>query len=235
MGETPDISEWLDLSFYDPVWYWGVSKEDPKRVNTSWWLEVSHQVGSNMYYWILKENRQVIAQTTIQHITNNDLFKGKIAKKLNDFDANRNATADDQELSLNIDDNVLQDIDDMLDGDNSTNNAFAQMLNAQVMMPNEGNQIIWTVVNHLKNSKGEPIGTRTNNPFTDSMLYEVQMTDDSSCKLTYNAIAQNTFAQCDLGGHHHQLVKEVLDYHINKLLYISQTDTLIPKVGSAKG
>ena len=46
-GETPDISEWLDFSFYDLVWYHVASNNtstDPRQLGR--WLGVSHRVGS---------------------------------------------------------------------------------------------------------------------------------------------------------------------------------------------
>jgi len=43
-GDTPDISEWVDFSFYDWVWYWhSPNSEDNPRLGR--WIGVSHQVG----------------------------------------------------------------------------------------------------------------------------------------------------------------------------------------------
>ena len=67
-GETPDISEYLDFSFYDWVWY-----KDNTGVGGNLcgrWLGVSHRGGNLMSYWILTENGRVISRTTVQRVTN---------------------------------------------------------------------------------------------------------------------------------------------------------------------
>lgn len=48
-GNTPDISEWLDFTFYDLVWY-HVSANDTTTANRRLgrWLGISHRVGSDL-------------------------------------------------------------------------------------------------------------------------------------------------------------------------------------------
>ena len=74
-GNTIDISEWLDFSFYDLVWYWDKPKptndRDAKLLGR--WLGVAHRVGSSLCYWVLTESGKVLTRTTIQHITNDEL------------------------------------------------------------------------------------------------------------------------------------------------------------------
>ena len=59
---------YLDFGFYDWVWYKdnaGLGKN-----SIGWWLGIAHWVGNLMSYWILTEAGHVIAQTTVQHVTN---------------------------------------------------------------------------------------------------------------------------------------------------------------------
>jgi hypothetical protein len=46
LGETPDISEWLDFDIYDRVWYHDVAEIGPgigeEHRKPGWWLGVSH-------------------------------------------------------------------------------------------------------------------------------------------------------------------------------------------------
>ena len=67
MGETVDISEYLDFGFYEHVY----SKENTGIGVTSIfrWLGVSHRVGGLILYWILTQKGKVISQTTLQRIT----------------------------------------------------------------------------------------------------------------------------------------------------------------------
>ena len=41
-GDTPDISEWCDFSFYDHVWYWDTPSDNTSSAKIGWWLGVSH-------------------------------------------------------------------------------------------------------------------------------------------------------------------------------------------------
>ena len=52
LGQTIDISEYMDFDFYDLVWYWDEKKtnmtEDQAKLGR--WLGVSHRVGTDMSY-----------------------------------------------------------------------------------------------------------------------------------------------------------------------------------------
>jgi len=66
-GDSVDISKWLDFDLYDYVWYWDrphldIPKENPKLGH---WLGVSHRVGSDMCYWVVHENGNVLLRTTV--------------------------------------------------------------------------------------------------------------------------------------------------------------------------
>jgi hypothetical protein len=75
LGQTVDISEWLDFDFYDRVWYWDHQKTDMNtdQAKIGRWLGIAHRVGSDMTYWILTEAGHVIARSTVQHITTTDM------------------------------------------------------------------------------------------------------------------------------------------------------------------
>ena len=69
-GETPDISEWLDFSFYDRVWCYEHKKieMDSTGKRLARWLGVAHRVGSDLCYWLLTSIGNVVARTTFQHV-----------------------------------------------------------------------------------------------------------------------------------------------------------------------
>ena len=79
-GETPDISEYLDFSFYDYVTF--RSNAGLGEISIGRWLGVSHKVGQLMSYWILPASAKVISCTTVQRLTNaekaSDAFKSRI-------------------------------------------------------------------------------------------------------------------------------------------------------------
>jgi len=97
-GNTPDISEWLDFNFYDWCWFWNAPAQDltEDRADLGRFLGVAHRIGSDMCYWVLNDSGKVLARTTVQRMTKDDLqaptthdrmndFTQKIAQKLNDL------------------------------------------------------------------------------------------------------------------------------------------------------
>ena len=67
-GETPEISEYLDFTFYD--WCWYNDKAGIGETKLSHWLGFSHRVGSLMSYWILTQKGNVISRRTVSRVTN---------------------------------------------------------------------------------------------------------------------------------------------------------------------
>ena len=85
-GDTPDISEYVDFGFYDPVWFWDhpTNTENP---HIGRWLGVSHRVGSIMCYYVIKANGHIESRTTLQRVTDEELLKPEFQQKITDFDS----------------------------------------------------------------------------------------------------------------------------------------------------
>jgi hypothetical protein len=80
-GQTIDISEWLDFSFYNLVWYCNEQKTDmtdDQRL-LGHWLGIAHRIGSDLTTcWILTKGGHVIARSTVQHVTTTELQQSMI-------------------------------------------------------------------------------------------------------------------------------------------------------------
>ena len=83
-GETPDISEYLDLSFYDHVSYKKNSGIGMTAIGR--WLRVYHRVGRLMSYWILTQKGTVISRMTVKRITSIEKETDEFKAIVNDFD-----------------------------------------------------------------------------------------------------------------------------------------------------
>lgn len=70
-GESVNISEYLDFGFYDWIWYKDNAGHGETKLGR--WLDVSHQVGPLMSFWILTAGAQVLSRTTVQRVTNLEL------------------------------------------------------------------------------------------------------------------------------------------------------------------
>ena len=73
---TPYISEYCDFYFYDLVWYHpGLHPNfNDENRNLGRWLGVSHRIGSDICYLILTKSGTVIEETTIQHVTRDNMI-----------------------------------------------------------------------------------------------------------------------------------------------------------------
>ncbi len=82
-GETPDISEYLDFGFYDYVWY----MDSPGHSDRSFgrWLGISHCVGSQMCYFVIKLNGKVESRTSVQRVTNLKLQTEEVKRRCEEF------------------------------------------------------------------------------------------------------------------------------------------------------
>ena len=67
LGETVDISEYLDFGFYDCVWYH--DNAGLGEIKLGRWLGVSHHVGSQMCYYVLASSGRVLACSSVQRVT----------------------------------------------------------------------------------------------------------------------------------------------------------------------
>ena len=98
-GDTCDISEWTDFEFYDLCWYWD-TPHDLDNPKLGRWLGVSHRVGSAMCYWILASNGKVLARTTVQHVTRDEVANPDTMEKIRDYhDQLEQAIQDEQEIT----------------------------------------------------------------------------------------------------------------------------------------
>jgi hypothetical protein len=66
-GDTPDISEWIEFDWKQPVWYCEDSGDFPNNApeRLGCWLGISHCIGQALYYWILPKSGEPITRTTV--------------------------------------------------------------------------------------------------------------------------------------------------------------------------
>jgi hypothetical protein len=117
-GKTPDISEYLDFNFYDLVWYWrqpspSLSEHDRELAR---WMGVAHRVGSDMCYWLMPVSGVPVVNSSVQHVTAEDLRNPEIMQQIDDLNRRLETQLDDTSFVLpggDIDDFYPNDIYDM--------------------------------------------------------------------------------------------------------------------------
>ena len=242
-GETPDITEYTDFSFYD----WIVFKPNAGlgTPQIGRWLGVSHRVGDLMSYFVLPISCQVISCVTVQRLTHADQqtevnkeymtkYNETVSTKLHPKQELHNDLITDapkwHRLSLEdedndfidsfnriIDDKSIPHIDDFNDDGEYTADTTDNYLNMELGLPRGVNDTLLhaTVKRRAIDINGNPIGTRNNNPLLDSRAYEVQFIDGSSEIIQANIIAENLLSQVDEEGHQQMLLHDIIDHQSN--------------------
>jgi hypothetical protein len=228
-GETPDISEWLDFDIYDLVWIWDNpnSEANPRLAR---WLGVAHRIGSDLCYWIINGEGNIMARTTVQHVTDLDRKQPETAERIKAFDAALSTRLGD--VNHELPDAVpgssffLEDVEDeemepavaegeegAYEQDDFTPDAFDTYLNAELLLPDSGNNIVRArVVKRAKGEDGNPLGLRHKNPLFDTREYTVEFPDGSTAEYQANIIAESLFSQSDSEGRQYMVMKEISDH-----------------------
>ena len=239
-GETPDISEWIDFEFYDRVWFYDRKKmemDDTGR-KLARWLGVAHRVGSDLCYWLLLPSGKVIARTTVQHVTREDMLNDDVRRMIDEFDRNVDERLDDQAFLAEDPDATffLQDeFDDYdtsgvtttpaddeygdmlapeaLEADDMSDEIMDKYLNTELIFDmGTGAERRGRVIKRAKGTTGQPIGRSHANPLFDTREYVVEFTDGSTENYFANVIAENMYAQVDDEGRQYQLLDDIADH-----------------------
>ena len=233
-GETPDISEYLDFSFYD--WCWYNDNAGLEETKLGHWLGVSHHVGSLMSYCVLTLKGHVISQTTVSRVTNLEKQQTDVKHHLAEFDSAITACFNDdahilveggkiqlQDWSEPVDDlDILDEFHNVVSNpevpeadQQFTLDVFDdRYLNMELALPHgdEATPQHAKVTKRLRDANGIPISTTDANPNLDTRIYEVEAMDGTKQSLSENYIIENVFAQVDQDGNRQVLLDEIIDY-----------------------
>ena len=234
-GETPDISEYLDFSFYDRVWFKdnaGTSPFEPGR-----WLGVSNRVGRAMCFWVLNKKGVVVSRSTVQRVTSLELSTTEVKEIFTQFDQNIHQRLKSKDRGYDGDKPNPEDWADFIDEDDDFREEFQRIYNddsvqeADDYTPEVGDDTYINmelalsrgddgptfakVTKRLRDANGIPIGTANDNPILDSRFYEVEFIDGHKASLSANAIAENMFAQVDDEGNRFVLLDSIVDHRVD--------------------
>ena len=234
VGDTIDISNYLEFGFYDRVWYRdnaGLGETKPGR-----WLGVAKNIGSIMTYYILQENGQIVARSTVWNPTNLEQQTDGVKATFKAFDVEivrRNGSDDfpiegdkpDPALWADLRETdedfreeffkIYQDpgLLDAKDEEPTPGIADEELLSMELALPRDGDGPELARVKRRKTDQdGRPIGRAHQNPILDTRVFEVEFLDGHTAAMTANGIAENLFAQVDQDGHRLLLMDEIIDH-----------------------
>ncbi len=245
-GNTPDISEFLYFSWYQPIYYYDPSNFPEDRELIGRFLGVAHNIGQALCFWILPKSGRPIARTTVRPITEAELQTNDVQQELKSFNASIDRKIGDHllsegDLSFTIDSEELQRaLEDVADDDNGNyqpiepeasrpeiddydEETIDKLLSAEVLLPKGDLQFVGKVINRKRDADGNPIGRASSNPILDTRVYEVEFSDGTIADYSANVIAEALYSQVDVDGNRFLLLKEIIS-HEKDTSALSPTD-----------
>ena len=234
LGNTPDISAHAQFAWYEKCFYIDVkSGRVPGRV-----LGVAKSYLSDLTFWVLTKSGKVIARSSVYNLTDEEERNPQVKKTFEELDKCIKSKIGDQvsqdsmkelepgdiELPVEVPPDDLfaswgdgdflppEDEEPPTEVDDYTPDIADTYLQAEILIPRNGDLVQAKVVRRLHNGEGTPKGKRNENPMLDTREYVVEFNDGSLDTLTANQIAENIYSQVDSEGHHHVLLDEIIDH-----------------------
>jgi hypothetical protein len=236
-GETPDISEWTDFSFYEPIWFHTADLFPGRRHNLGRWMGVSSNVGHVMCYWVLTKSGEINARSTVQHLSADELASPEVQAQLADFDSEVERRLDrgvhDVAVQNPVPDRLI-DADEFEiepfkagaanpEADTMDVEAYDKYISAQVLMPIGDSKRTGKVLKRKDDGDGNPVGRANSNPLLDTRVYKVEFQDGTIQEYAANLIAEAIFAQVDDEGRQFQLIDSIIDHQTDATAVLAMT------------
>ena len=230
-GDTPDISEYLNFEFYQWVKVYDPASFPTNREYLGRWLGPAHNIGQALCYYILKENGQVIARTSVRGLTQAEMtseeeikaretFDKFISENIGKFDDEEIHTVpnDEPEEPLLHSENTDSTRRDKTQTDSQPDLAHGPdfLLQAEVILPRGDHAAIAKVKHPKRNSDGNLVGRKHKIPTLDSRIYVCEFADGEEVDVSINTLAEHLFSQCDSEGNQYQIFQEIVNHRRNK-------------------
>ena len=105
--------------------------------------------------------------------------------------------------------------------------AYDQLLNAEIMVQAEESQLSGKVIKRVFGLDGKVAGKYDDNPYLNSIMYEVELADGRIKEYGANIIAENMLTQVDSDGFTLALMEGIIDYKHDDLIAIPKADKYI--------
>jgi len=233
-GNTPDISEYLDFEWYQPIWIYDSAPFPEQRRNIGRWLGIAHRVGQAMCYWVLPPSGVPIARTTIQAISKDELKTDVISGQLQAYDAEMaiklgpKLSNDTTSFALNLrlyredEDNENDDDIEPFEPEACTPNIDAfeadqydELLLAEPSLPRNNTLLPARVIGRKRDQDGNPVGHYNSNPLLNTRVYLAEFEDGRVAEYGGNMIAEAIYNQIDGEGFDEVLFNEVIGHRKN--------------------
>jgi hypothetical protein len=250
LGSMPDISQYAQFDWYEPVLYWdpvGAFPHEHKLLGP--WLGVAKVSTDLMAFYILSKTGKIIVRKSLWGLSEDGFANPDIKIWLVDLDEGvRSKIGDDlkeEDINPELRDSMAEVSDDVFDDEDEIHlvagdtpspeqgtddhNAESndENLTAQVVPPHGGEAKKATIVGRKRDHDGQPFGKRHADPLLDTRLYEVEFPDGSTEAIAANMIAENMLSQVDDEGQSFSVLSKIVDHRTNGQNAISKDDGFV--------
>jgi hypothetical protein len=234
-GEQGDISNICQYGWYELCYFREHTEMFPfNREVLGRVLGPARGAGNEMSQWILKANGNVVPRRTSRPLKTEQLHSPEEERKRNIFNGlieRRWGTSINPPIIPVIDDDdfnnfyehadddesprIVHDIEDTLDSTGQLINqqpAYDRLLRSEVSLQLRETMATATVTKHAIGPEGVTGGTYHDNPFLNSIIYEVEFPDGQIKEYAANVIAENMLTQVDEEGYSVTMLKAIIDY-----------------------
>ena len=231
MHYTPDISEYVSFSWFQWCYYFD---EQTRSKRLCRWLGPAHQVGQSFCFYLLLDNAEFIARSTVIPVPEADLESNVLKEQMTKFMRNVNERIGNaQQPSFDAmkpndiyynafhdlpddDQNILPYGDELTDVkveeiNNSYLDSLDEYIGAEVVIPDRNAiPVLAKVKKRKRDSKDLPIGEKNDNPILDTRIYELEFPDGRVEEYSVNVLAENLLNQADQDGWDSGLLSEII-------------------------
>jgi hypothetical protein len=246
-GSEGDISSLTQFRWYDFCYYrenrekFPFNKEVLGRV-----LGPARGEGNEMAQWILKANGNVVPRRSPRPLTVAELNSETEQKKRSIFDTlieKRWGTAISPPQQSKHDDDEDREFEEYADEDESARvipetedsvdsrgrlidqqPAYDQLINAEVQLQHEEEMVLGKVKQRALGPDGTTVGTYDENPYLNSIVYEVEFPDGQVKEYAANLIAENMLSQVDHEGYSTTLMAGIVDYQKDEATAVPKSE-----------
>ena len=256
MHYTPDISEYLSYRWFQWCFYFDESTKSKRLCR---WLGPAHKVGQSFCSYVILDNGEFIARSSVLAIDDNELTSADMIaqtshfmKSLEDkignhrqplFNINAPASIyfDAFNDPIDSDENVTPYGDELIDVkteqvDDAYLDSLDTYIGAQVVVPGkDGVPVLAKVRARKRDSAGNPVGTPNANPILDTRVYELLFPDGRVDEYAANVLAENLISSADDEGWDTGLFDEIIDMRCDPNVAVpKEKGTFITETGTER-
>ena len=203
--------------------------------------------GNEMAQWVLKANGNVVPRRSTRPLQESEIHSASEQSKRSAFNAlieRRHGTSiqppppisnDDEKFYDPYEDDeqpqyTKPDIEDTVDNVGRLLNqcpAYDRMINAEVQMQIGDEMSKGVVKRRALGADGKTSGKYHDDPYSNSILYEVEFTDGQVKEYAANIIAESMLAEVDTDGNHLRLMEGIVEWKKDESLAVPKRDKYV--------